>query len=139
MAAYFRDILQWIVGQIEADSALGALGVNDAYMYNAPESAIYPYIIMKKQTGSYEYTFSKEAYNSHWLAIKCVESGYSGGDVARQAMDRVKALINQQRPTLSSGYTMRIQASTDFETQEAESGNNIYTHVGTVYIIQLGQ
>ena len=140
MAAHLRDAIQWIVGQINGDATLTSLGLQKAWTNSPPERTAFPYVIIKKQTGKHDHGLGNaELFNSHWLAIKCVDTGFDGGDRARQVMDRVRTLINHQRPTLSSGgYTIAILASNDFEYDEQENGNNNFYHVVTVYMIQLG-
>ncbi len=140
MPAHLRDVLQWMVGQINADATLTSLGLQKAWTFAAPERTAFPYVIITKQTGAHNHTLgATEAHNRHWLAVKCVDTGFDGGDRARRVMDRVRVLINNQRPTLAGGgYTMIIRANTDFEYDEQESGNNNFYHVVTVYMVQLG-
>lgn len=143
MATPLRDVIQWLVTTLEADATLTGLGVEGAYSRVIPSFVEGPAIVIAKQTGFHNYVFGKEAHNRHWVSIKCVEPSEddvnTGGDVARQVMDRVRELINLQRPTLTSGYTMIIMADNDYEYDEQEAGDNVYYHVGTVYRIQLGE
>lgn len=141
MAAHLREVLTWIVGQINGDSTLTTtLGLKKAWMFSAPEHTAFPYVIMTKQTGAHDHSLgNREAHNRHYVAIKCVDNGFDGGDRARKVMDRVKDLINHQRPTLTQGgYTIAILASNDYEYDEQENGNQNFYHVVTVYMIQLG-
>lgn len=139
MAAYLRDVIAWLVTTLSADSTLTGLGVSGVFFYQAPEGQAYPYIILQKTAESHQYVLNAEAYNEHWLAVKAVDHGFDGGDLARQIQDRVKALINLQRPTLSSGYTMTIRAQSGFEMSEQEAGNNNFYHAGTVFVAWLGE
>lgn len=140
MPAHLRDVIQWAVGQINADSTLTGLGLQKAWMNSPPEGTAFPYVIIKKQTGVHEHGLGNvELFNRHWLAIKCVDTGFDGGDRARRVMDRVRELVNHQRPTLSGGgYTIAILANSDFEYDEQENGNNNFYHVVTVYMVHLG-
>lgn len=138
--AHLRDIIKWMSDTVMADSTLtSGFGVTGLFMYNAPEGQAYPYIIVQKTAASHQYVLNAEAYNEHWLAVKAVDKGFDGGDRARQIQDRVKALINLQRPTLTSGYTMTIRAQSGFELSEAEAGNNFFYHAGTVFVAWLGE
>lgn len=141
MAAHLREVIQWIVGQLNADTTLTSLGLQKAWSHSAPEGTAFPYVIIKKQTGSHNHVLGNaEAMNRHWLAIKCVSTGFDGGDTARQVMDRVKTLINHQTPTLSGGgYTIAILAENDYEYDEQENGNNNFYHVVTVFMVHLGE
>ena len=141
MAAHLRDIYNWIVTTINADSTLTSLGLNKAWTFTAPEGTAFPYVIISKQTGGHDHSLgNQEIMNRHWLAIKCVDTGFDGGDRARQVMDRVKTLINHQTPALSGGgYTIAVLASNDFEYREQENGNNVFYHVVIVFMVQLGE
>lgn len=133
--AAFRDVLQWVCSQLAGDGTLASLGVTGVFMYNAPENTPFPYLIMQKQTGNHTYALGKEAFHSHWLAIKCVDKSWDGGDTSRQVMGRVKELINLQTPP----GVLHIKASTDFEMQENEPGNLAFPHAGTVFVITLAE
>ena len=139
--AHLREVIQWMVGQINGDATLTGLGLQKALTFSAPEKTAFPYVIIQKQTGAHSHVLgAQEAHNRHWLAIKCVDKGFDGGDRARQVMDRVRVLLNNMRPTLTTGgYVMIIRANTDFEYDEQESGNNNFYHVVTVFMVQLGE
>lgn len=137
--AHFSDVVAWVVGIVNADSTLTSLGLQGAWVNTAPEGTAAPIVIIQKQTGSHTYTFGREAYNRHWVSIKCVDQGFDGGYRARQIMDRVKTLLNLQTVTTTAGYSMDFRASTDFEYGEQEAGNLNFYHVGTVFVAMLGE
>lgn len=139
MAAYLRDIIQWMVTTIMNDSVIQGLSVSGVSMYESPEGEAYPFVIIQKTSETHKFVLGNEAYNEHWLAVKCVDKGFDGGDRARQVMDRIRFLFKEARPTISSGYTMLIRAQSGFEMAEAETGNNNFYHVGTVFVAWLGE
>ena len=140
MAAHLRDAIQWIVGQINADATLTGLGLNKAWTFSAPERTTLPYVIIQKQAGTHSYTMCQQSHSSHYLAIKCVDKSFDGGDRARQIMDRVTALIELQTPAITDGgYVMSIKANNSYEYDEQESGNNNFYHVVISFRVILGQ
>lgn len=140
MTAHLQDAITWIIGQIQGDSELNSLGVTKAFMHSAPERTPYPFVIIQKQAGTVDYVICKQAFATHFLAIKCVDTSFDGGERARLAMDRVMELIELQTPSLTDGgYTMSIQANNTYEYDEQESGNNNFYHVVVNFRIVLGQ
>lgn len=137
MAAKFRDAVEWVVGQLAGDATLTGLGMTGVYFYNAPEGQNFPYLILQKQTDAKTDRLGAVAFERHWMAVKAVDNITDGGDRARQLIDRVEALLGHQSPTLDNGAAMLIDPSTGFEYQESESGNQIYTHVGSVFTLWL--
>lgn len=130
MAASLQDAITWIVGMIQADATIQGLGVTEAFMYSAPERGIasLPYVIMGKQAGSHTITMCGVAYDVHYLAIKCVDEGFDGGEVARKVVHRVREVIEFQKPTLASGRILDIQPNSSYEYDEQESGNENFFH-----------
>ena len=140
MAAHLRDAINYIVTAINADATLTGLGLNKAWTYSAPEKTPFPYVIIQKQAGTHDYVMCQQAFSSHFLAIKCVDKSFDGGDRARRIMDRVTALIELQTPSLTDGgYVMNIMANNSYEYDEQESGNNNFYHVVIVFKVILGQ
>ena len=132
--------ITWIVGQFNADATLTGLSANRAFMYSAPESVPTPFVIIQKQAGTVDYVMCKQAFSSHFLAIKCVDTGFDGGKRARAVMDRVTQLIELQTPTITDGgYTMTILANNTYEYDEQESGNNNFYHIVINFRIVIGQ
>lgn len=137
MTAPLRDVFAWMISTIQNDSEIQSLGYSRVFAYKAPENFDFPYFILEKQTGAHDYVFGNEAHNRHFIVVKSLNYGTDGGDLGRRAMDRVRELLNNQRPALTEGYVMVIRANTDFEFVEAETGNNQFFNVGTVYLVQL--
>ncbi len=138
--AHLQDVISYIIGVINSDSELTTLGLNDAYMYEAPERAVLPYVIGQKQAATHTYTMCKQAFNTHYLAIKCVDTGFDGGNRARTVMDRVVELIELQTPSLTDGgYVMTIKANNSYEYDEQETGNNNFYHCVVVFAVTIGQ
>jgi hypothetical protein len=140
MAAKLQDAITWIVGQIQADATVQSLGVTEAYMYSAPERGVasYPFVIIGKQAGSHTITMCGVAYDIHYLAIKCVDEGFDGGETARNVVHRVREVIEFQKPTLASGRILDIQPNSSYEYDEQESGNENFYHSVQVVKVILG-
>lgn len=138
---HLQDVITWIVGTIAADSELtNTHDVSGTFMHSAPEGQSFPYVIIQKQTGTVQYVMCQQAFNSHYLAIKCVDTGFDGGERARLVMDRVSELIDLQRPIISDGgYVMAIKANNTYEYDEQEQGNNNFYHCVINFVITIGQ
>lgn len=140
MAAQLQDVITWIVGQINNDPIITSLNANRTFMHSAPEKVATPFVIIQKQTGTADYVMCKQAFASHFLAIKCVDTGFDGGTRARAVMNRVKDLLDLQKPTLpNGGYTMSIKVNNSYEYDEQESGNNNFYHVVENFEVIIGQ
>lgn len=142
--AHLQDVITWIVTTINNDATLAATpyDLKKAYMYSLPEVGMdsYPAVVIGKQSGIHSYTMCKQAYSSHYLAIKCIDTGFDGGNRARTIMDRVSALIDLQTPALTDGgYTLSIKANNSYEYDEQESGNVNFYHSVIVFRIIIGQ
>jgi hypothetical protein len=141
MAAKFQDAITWIVGQLQADSTLQGLGVTETFMYSAPERGIssLPYLIMSKMAGSHTLTMCGVGYDVHYVALKCVDEGFDGGETARNALHRARQVIEFcGRQTLASGTIMDILPSSSYEYDEQESGNENFFHTVQVIKVILG-
>lgn len=143
MVASLNDVYEYIVTTVTGDATLTTLGHNSIWSHQAPENVPAPFFIMAKQTGGFDFALdSTRTMDEHFVMIKSVteasSTGADGGALGRDAMNRLRELIVFQRPTLTSGYTIFIGESNDFEYREAESGNNIFYHVGVVFRIILG-
>lgn len=141
MAASLQDAITWIVGQLEADSTLQGLGVTETFMYSAPERGVasYPYIIMGKQAGSHTITMCRVAYDVHYIALKCVDEGFDGGEAARTALKRARDVIEFCGTTaITGGQIMDILPSSSYEYDEQESGNENFFHAVQVIKVILG-
>jgi hypothetical protein len=138
MTATFRDAVQWVIGQLTGDTVLNGLGVNGIYFYLAPENVQLPYIILQKQTDAqWGALDAKQSYSRNWIVVKCVADGTDGGDTARQVMDRVHELVDYKSASVTSGKIMSVNPQTGYELKEAESGNLLYIHVGSVFVFWL--
>ena len=141
MPASLQDAIVWMIGAIEADATTIALGSTKAYMYNAPEVGVvsYPYVIIGKQAGSNILSLCGPAFDIHYMAVKCVDYGYDGGERARKVLHRVRQVIEVSSPvTLASGKLNAIQPNSSFSYDEQESGNNNFYHEVQVEKITLG-
>lgn len=141
MAASLQDAITWMVGQIQADAQVQALGVTQAFMYSAPEVGVisYPFVIIGKQAGTHKNTLCGVAFDMHYLAVKCVDYGFDGGERARKALHRVRQVIEISSPvTVASGTINSIQPNSSFEFDEQESGNNNFYHAVQVEKVTLG-
>lgn len=139
---HLQDAITWITTTINNDSELAAAPylLQDCYMYSAPEAAQYPFVIIGKQSGTHDYVMCGQAFATHYLAIKCVDLGFDGGERARLVMDRVQELIDMQKPTLTDGgYTMAIHANNSYEYDEQEAGNHNFYHSVINFRIVIGQ
>lgn len=129
MTAHFQDIVSWITTTCNGDSELDTLGLTGTWAYSAPERAEFPYLVIQKQAGTHDYVMCAQAFSSHFLAVKCVDKGFDGGERARLIMDRVQELLDLQTPTISDGgYTLTIKANNSYEYDEQENGNNNFYH-----------
>lgn len=142
--ATLNDIFGYIVTTVTGDATLTSLGHNSMWAHQAPENVPTPFFIIAKQTGGFDQLLgSGRAFDNHSVMIKSVTSvstsgSGDGGALGRTAMNRLRELIVFQQPTLTTGYTMVIRETNDFEYREAESGGNIFYHVGCVFQIMLG-
>lgn len=137
------EIIGFIVGTISNDPVLQGLGHSVAWSHQAPSQTPFPYFIIQKQSDNYRFTLdSGRAFDQHFISVKSVTRNNieesDGGELGRLANERAREILFTQRPTLSNGYTMRIRESNGFEYREAEDGNRLYYHVGTVYAIMMG-
>lgn len=140
MPAHLQDVITWIVGQVNGDAELTTLSANKAFTHSANKKTPLPYVIIQKPTGTINYVMCRQAFSTHYLAIKCVDTGFDGGERARAVMDRVTELIELQKPTLTDGgYTMSIQADNSYEYDEQESGSNNFYHVVITFRVTIGQ
>lgn len=130
MPATLQDAITWIVTTINSDATLTSMGLHKAYMYSAPEIGTdqYPFVIIGKQAGIHELTMCGSAVDIHYLAIKCVDRSFDGGELARTVMERVRVLLELQTPTLPSGRIISIVPNNSYEYDEQESGNNNFFH-----------
>lgn len=141
MAASLQDAITLMVGQIQADATVISLGSTQVFMYSAPEVGVasYPYVIIGKQAGSHKLSLCGVAFDMHYLAVKCVDYGFDGGERARKVLHRVRQVIESSNPqTVSSGTVNAIQPNSSFEYDEQESGNNNFYHAVQVEKVTLG-
>lgn len=140
MPAHLQDAIAYIITAINSDATLTSMGLNKAFMHSAPERQAFPYVIIQKQAGTHSQVMCRQAFATHFLAVKCVDTGFDGGKRARNIMDRVNALIEHQAPSLTDGgYTMAILANNSYEYDEQENGNNNFYHIVINYRVILGQ
>jgi len=137
MAVSVRDIFTYLVTRLETDPTLSGWGI-EAFSLAAPEDHPCPFILMERQSGTHHYAMTGEALQKQWIFLKAVTTGEDGGKLARQIMDRVNVLLTGETPTIASGYVARIEATTDLEYVETDTGNVQFYHVGTVYQFFLG-
>lgn len=140
MPASLQDAITWIVGTIQADATVISLGSTEVFMYSAPEEGVasYPFVIIGKQAGAHTSTMCQTAIDEHYLAIKCVDYGFDGGERARKVLHRVREIIENQSATLASGRLLTILPNSSFEYDEQESGNNNFYHAVQVERVVLG-
>ena len=139
-ATSLQDALDYIVPIINADSILTSMGIGDAFSFSAPERTAFPYIIIGKQAGTFTRTLCGRAYDTHYMAIKCVDKGFDGGKRARQAMDRVAAIVELTNVSPGAGkLIMSIEPNNSYEYDEQENGNNNFYHSVIVFKFVLGQ
>lgn len=139
MTASLQDAIEWLVTTIQNDATVISLGVTQAFMYSAPEKGVasFPYVIISKQAGSHTLSMCGVAYDSHFLAVKCVDYGFDGGERARKVIHRVRQIIEFQTATLASGRLIGITPVNSFEYDEQESGNNNFFHAVQVEKVML--
>jgi hypothetical protein len=130
MPANLQEAINWLIGEIEGDATVNSLGVTAAYMYSAPEvgTDAYPFVIIGKQAGSHTLTLCGAAYDVHYLAIKCVDYGFDGGERARDVVDAIRKLIEFRKAPLTGGEILSITPNNSYEYDEQESGNNNFFH-----------
>ncbi len=131
MPASLQDAVTWIVAAVQADTQTIALGSTQVFMYSAPEKGVasLPYVIISKQAGSHTITNCGAAFDIHYMAIKCVDYGFDGGERARKVLHRVRQVIETTNPvTLASGKIDAIIPNSSFSYDEQESGNNNFYH-----------
>lgn len=141
--ASLGDIYEFIATTLANDSELQSMGHQHAWSHQAPPQAPFPYFIIQKQSDNYRHTLNEgRAYDQHFIAVKSVTRNTveesDGGNLGRRANERARELLYGKHPAVNNSYTMRIRESNGFEYREAEDGNRIYYHVGTVYGIMLG-
>lgn len=141
MAAKLQDAITLMVGQIQGDATLQGMGVTQAFMYSAPEKGVasFPYVIISKQAGSHQLSMCGVAFDVHYMAVKVVDYGFDGGERARNALHRVRQVIETgSAQTVASGTVNAIQPNSSFSYDEQESGNNEFYHEVQVEKITLG-
>lgn len=135
----YQAAIKWLVGQINNDSQLQSLGNHKAYSFSAPEKTAYPFVVINKQAGSHKHMICRKAYDSHFLAIKCVDTGFDGGAKARNIMERVSTLLSHATADLPDGQKiLSITESSSFEYDEQESGNTNFYHSVIVLRVVVG-
>jgi hypothetical protein len=141
MTASLQDAITWIVGQLQADATLQGLGVTETFMYSAPERGVasYPYLIMGKMAGSHTITMCRVVYDVHYMALKCVDEGFDGGETARKALKRARDVIEFcGEQSITGGKIMDILPSSSYEYDEQESGNENFYHAVQVMKVIVG-
>lgn len=140
MAVSVREVYSYVVDTLEADATLQGMSADgvDVFSLKAPEDHPCPFVLLERQSGVHDYRLGGEAMQRHWIFIKSITTGGDGGSLGRAIMDRVHVLLTGSLPTISGGYVARIQAGTDLEYIEAETGNIQFFHVGTVFQFYLG-
>lgn len=133
MPASLQDAITWMIGAIQADSQVQALGVTEAFMYSAPERGTivsYPFVIIGKSAGAHKNVMCGPSFDHHYLAVKCVDTSFDGGERARKVLHRVRQVIEFGRPavSVSSGKIDSILPNSSYEYDEQESGNNNFFH-----------
>lgn len=142
--ATLNDVLEYIVTTVTNDSVLESWDHNSVWAHQAPENVPTPFFILDPASNTSSFSLgNSRTFDSYSMAIKSVttvsDSGTAdGGSLGRDAMNRLRDILVFQKPSLSSGYTMVIRESNGFEYKEAESGGNIFYHVGTYFEILLG-
>ena len=141
MPASLQDAITLICGQIEADATVISLGSTQTFMYSAPEKGVasFPYVVIGKQAGGHTLARCGTAFDIHYMAVKCVDYGFDGGERARKVLHRVRQVIENSNPqTVASGTVSAIQPNSSYEYDEQESGNNLFYHAVQVEKITLG-
>lgn len=135
-----RQVYSYLVDTLEQDATLQGMSPNgvDVFALKAPEDHPTPFILLERQSGTHSYVMGAESIQRHWVFIKSITEGGDGGALGRGIMDRVHERLTGDLPTISGGYVARIQATTDLEYIEAETGNIQFFHVGTVFQFYLG-
>lgn len=131
MPAQLQDAVTWMVAAIQADATVISLGCTQAFMYAAPEMGVvsFPYVIIGKQAGSHQLVLCGTAFDHHFLAVKCVDYGFDGGERARKVLHAARQAIETSNSvTLASGKLSAIQPNSSFSYDEQESGNNFFYH-----------
>jgi len=131
MPASLQDAVTHLIGKIEADAQTISLGSTQAFMFSAPEKGVasYPYVIIGKQAGSHTIVMCGVAFDVHYLAVKCVDYGFDGGERARKVLHRVRQVIETTTPaTLASGKLDAVIPNSSYNYDEQESGNNNFYH-----------
>ncbi len=135
----YQQAIAWIVNRINNDSQLNSLGNNKAFTFAAPERTGYPFVVINKQAGSHKHVICRKAYDSHFLAIKCVDKGFDGGNKARRIMERVAEILSHETATLGDGQQiLTITESSSFEYDDQESGNLNFYHSVIVFKVVVG-
>lgn len=140
MPAHLNDVLAWIAETLSEDSVLqDDFEIKGVWRFGAPEGTGFPFLVYQKQTGFHRFTMGDKKLDTSFVMVKAVDTGHDGGERANLMADRAYELLHGQRPALANGgYTVRIEASNDFDFDEQESGNvNIY-HSGVVFKVLLG-
>jgi hypothetical protein len=141
MSVSVRNIYKFVNDTLNGDATLLGLGIgpNDVFAMKAPESHPTPFILTERQAGTHSYSLGdSEAFVDHWMVVKAVTTGTDGGDLGRQIMDRVNALIVGASFTVIDGYSIRVTTVTEMEYVDAEPGNIQFFHIGSMYRFTMG-
>lgn len=133
--ADIRDLFGFMITLFGGDTTLNGLGIgpNDMFALKAPEEQLPPYIIFERNAAQYHHPIgaNPEVAVFHWIVVKCVCDGNSGGDVARQIMDRIRDLLTAVvNAPVASGTICRALPVSDLEYPEEDDGNIIFLHIG---------
>lgn len=142
MAISTRAVYKHVNDLLDNDATLQAMGNPDGmftFSWKAPEDFRTPFLIMERQSGTHHYAFGHEAYQRQWIFIKAITEGGLAGDQGREIMDRVHQILTQSAGPTAFGEILRVEANTDLEYIEAETGNIQYFHIGTVFKFYLGE
>lgn len=141
MAVSVRSAFQHINSVLGNDAELNSLGIgpNDIFAMKGPESHPTPYVLTERPAGRHHYAMGGgETHQEHWIVIKVITNGTRGATQGREIIGRINEVLTGSTMSVTGGYSLRVEAVSEMEYVDAEAGNILFFHVGTMFKFLLG-
>lgn len=124
----FDNILKAIRSKLVAAGVNGGVRI---YFDLAPDSAAYPYVLIRYITGQIDTIDSADIYNDVWQ----VSAFTDDPSESLTAMDDIKTALHRQSLSITDGNHLWMAAQTPFRLIEVVNGTRVY-QVGLDFFVQ---
>ncbi len=101
------------------------------YYQQAPEGALFPYVIFSKQSSVPRYSFTSNMFDSDIWLVKAVDRSDSA-DVADNIASRLDALLTDASLSISGKTQLYLRRESDVDYPETTDGKT-YRHSGSSF------